>query len=722
MKMILSLRPLLLLPALLLVTARGDLVGHWKFDEGSGTTYADSSPNENDAMAVGSNLWSTDTAPTGIPNPAAIQFDGQAAYVSSPYPGIEGNAPRTVAFWIKTTTNGAHGIVAWGNSTVNGAKWHIRINDNANNGPAGAIRTESQGDFTIGSTLVNDGAWHHIASVYPEGGGELGTVLHYVDGVLDNPGGNNASTQPVITSTTADPVTIGRRTQGATDTYFPGLVDDVRIYDRALSAQEVSDLMGATPTEDGLVLYMPLDEGDGDVIDDLGSGDNDGVLNGGASSIPTWSTDAPPHLSSSLAFNNSGDHLLTEFPGIGGTASRSITFWFKTTFTADNGIVAWGNAGGNGLKWHARINSTGADGPVGALRLEIQGGRTVATTPVTDDQWHHAAIVFEEDGDPDLQDLVFYLDGELDPVSLVTSVPIDTQIGGGGGLPVWIGARDQVGALRGFAGNLADVRIYDSGLTQEEVQAIMMGADGRKLKLEVAREDGSLRFSWESREGMRYRLRSTADPAGAPPAEWLVFDGRDNLEANPPLNTLTLPLPAEAARFFVVEEFPPPPVVIYSETFDTGAAGWTSFLDGEPGTEWELGPPSLVGPPAAHSEPNCFATNLASNYAFDAFARLRSRSIDLTTAPGATLYFWHYVDIEPTFDWGEIAVLDATNGTELGLLGGRIDGLPAGWEQVRRTFPPAALGREVILEFRFESDNFENRAGWYIDDVEVTVP
>ncbi|MDA7865897.1 hypothetical protein N9C66_05885 [Akkermansiaceae bacterium] len=496
-----------------------DLVGHWLFDEGEGTLYADSSPNGNDAIIANSPIWSTDVPTTGFANAASLDLDGAGRYIDTAYPGIAGNAARTVAFWIKTTTAGNHGIVAWGNSTNNGTKWHVRLNDNANNGPVGAIRTETQGDFTIGSTSINDGNWHHVASVYPEGGGELGTVIHYVDGVAEAPGGNGGSTQPVNTSVTADPVTVGRRNQGGLPGYFPGQLDDVRIYDRALSAPEVAQLSAAAPTTDGLVMHFPLDEGSGTLAADLGSGDNDGTLIDPTPIAPTWSNDAPDHLSHSLLFANNNDLLRTDYEGIGGTASRSVTFWFKTSLTFDNGILGWGNAAGDGLKWHARLNTAAADGPVGALRLEIQNGRTVATTPANDGLWHHGAIVFEEDADPDISDVVFYLDGELDPVDLFTSVPIDTQ-NTGGPFAVTLGGRLQGGAIRGFEGNLADLRIYDSGLTQAEVREIMSGGmtgggDLAITSLEYTPGDpGSATITWQSRPGRSYRIESSPNLEG----------------------------------------------------------------------------------------------------------------------------------------------------------------------------------------------------------------
>ena len=81
----------------------------------------------------------------------SLVLNGASHYVSTPFVGIGGNAQRTVSFWVKTNAVGGNGIVAWGDSAVNGAKWHVRLNDNAANGPVGAIRTETQGDFTIGA-------------------------------------------------------------------------------------------------------------------------------------------------------------------------------------------------------------------------------------------------------------------------------------------------------------------------------------------------------------------------------------------------------------------------------------------------------------------------------------------------------------------------------------------------------------------------------------------
>jgi hypothetical protein len=143
---------------------------------------------------------------------------------------------------------------------------------------------------------------------------------------------------------------------------------------------------------------------------------------------------------------------------------------------------------------------------------------------------------------------------------------------------------------------------------------------------------------------------------------------------------------------------------------------------GAAGTAWEIGAPSLVGPFAANSGANCFGTNLAAEYGLNANIWLRSPPIDLTTVGAATLYYAQAFTIEEGFDAGSVVVLDAIDDSELAVITAIIDGVSLDWKQVRKPIPAEALGKTIKLEFRFTSDHLQNDAGWYIDDVNVTVP
>jgi len=253
------------------------------------------------------------------------------------------------------------------------------------------------------------------------------------------------------------------------------------------------------------------------------------------------------------------------------------------------------------------------------------------------------------------------------------------------------------------------------------------------FSLTITSNGADLDLTWDSRAGMFYVLRSSTDLA-ADLATWdsinvpgsVENNGVFEIAANPPLNSHRIPRPGDPVRFYRVEEFPTPPQSVFSGDFEGGQGGWTTGGDpgSDPFTNWEFGAPTVVGPAAANSGANCFGTNLAAGYANDADLWLRSPAIDLTAAGGATLNFSHYVDIEENFDSGQVWLLDAdAANAELAILEMNIDGNnPAGWEAFSKSLPAAALGKNVVIEFRFSSDNFNDptQAGWYIDDVLVT--
>jgi hypothetical protein len=263
--------------------------------------------------------------------------------------------------------------------------------------------------------------------------------------------------------------------------------------------------------------------------------------------------------------------------------------------------------------------------------------------------------------------------------------------------------------------------LYGSGLEGTSLGDLIGGGEDR-LGLQVRKSGpGMLELSWNSAGGELYNVRSETNPANGDPNTWPIFNGYQNLAAAPPRNILTFPRPADSERFFVVEAFPAPPVTVFEDDFENGVGGWTMGSEGAGGTVWELGDPG-VGPFGANSPVNCFATNLDSDYGFDAIVWLRSPSIDLTTAGGATLRYAEFRDIETGFDFGTVRILDAGNNAELAVLDATIDGVTVDWEDVKKSIPAAALGKVIKIEFRFTSDDIQNYAGWYLDDILVTVP
>ncbi len=233
----------------------------------------------------------------------------------------------------------------------------------------------------------------------------------------------------------------------------------------------VSALGVARDASGGLVAYWNLEEGTGTTTQAVvGSPQADGRLVGA-----TWITaDLAPIAGTKAAVffkSTSADRVETTYPGVVGQAARSVTAWIRAEPTqTNNGVmVGWG-ANATDQRYSFRFNKTAADGALNAVRLEIQGSRAVATTPVNDRQWHHVAVTHGTGAR--IGEVKFYVDGKLDAL---TSAPA-TAVINTASTSVVLGNSGHATATYGFDGALDEVRIYDHVLTEAEIQQIMRGA------------------------------------------------------------------------------------------------------------------------------------------------------------------------------------------------------------------------------------------------------
>lgn len=258
------------------------------------------------------------------------------------------------------------------------------------------------------------------------------------------------------------------------------------------------------------------------------------------------------------------------------------------------------------------------------------------------------------------------------------------------------------------------------------------------LFLKITASGDDLVLAWDSKDGELYTLRSAIDLTAAVPLDWSIFDGRADIAATPPRNTLTVPRPVEPVRFFVIEQFDaPPPPPLLSEPFDADALlpdGWTSNGPSND-TDWEVGTPSGVAsaPTAANSAPNCVGTNIGGYYTENADVSLVSPSITIPAGSGATLSFRQFIDTDidgTPHDLGSVRILDADSADApiagLEILNIEGDGI-AGWTEEMLDLPALDVGgKNIKVEFRFVSNagtvpDLDVWGGFYVDDVVVTV-
>ncbi|MFP4058548.1 MAG: LamG-like jellyroll fold domain-containing protein [Candidatus Brocadiia bacterium] len=453
----------------LAVPARAGLVAHWQLDENDGYVAADT---------VGGHDGTLTPSDPGGPNWAAgvlgqaLDFDGGGDRVETSWEGIAGGAARSVAFWVKTTDTGPTGLVGWGNHTGGGAKWHVRVNDQDGGDPlVGAVRTEVQGGYNIGDVVIADGQWHHVASVLPDDGTpNVEDVVHYVDGV--RVGASDINPHSVNTDTTggqARPVSLGARYQGTWDV-VDGVMDDVRVYDHALSDSEVAALAAVSaPSVSGLVAHWKFDDGPGHTTAVDSAGGHTATLRPSTGG-PAWSADTAPTGEPNpyaLTFDGGDDSAVAaDYKGVTGTDPRTVAAWIKTDSNGNQAIASWGR-NQNAEKWTFRVQNN--NGTNGAIRTEVNGGYVVGNTPLGDGQWHHVASVLPDVPSPNVTDVVLYVDGIPQGLSASQGNPIDTA----SIADLMIGIDH---SNRRFGGSIDDLRVYDRPLSMAEIRELAWAA------------------------------------------------------------------------------------------------------------------------------------------------------------------------------------------------------------------------------------------------------
>ena len=221
------------------------LVAYYTFDAG---TPKDNSGNGNNGVFEG------DPKPAAGKIGGCLDFDGDGDGVTvADDPSLQLPDALTVACWIKARTGADHGGVVWKGEMIGwGANFNYRI---ATAGDGLTWGTTSAGEnyfATAGVLKLNE--WMFVAMT-GDGATEIGYVSS--DGVnfdipasdQDNPKAGGAP----YNVWEGQPVRIGWA-QGlggdlAALTYFDGLIDEVAIYDRALSEDELSDLAGGLVNE-----------------------------------------------------------------------------------------------------------------------------------------------------------------------------------------------------------------------------------------------------------------------------------------------------------------------------------------------------------------------------------------------------------------------------------------------------------------------------------------
>lgn len=307
---------------------------------------------------------------------------------------------------------------------------------------------------TGGTCSTTGGGWHHYAGTYD------GSVARlYVDGIM-----LGSLTTSGSISYDANPFSIGRYDGG--DYSFNGDIDDVRLYNRALTATEITNQyksynaqinIGATavPTppvinlSQGLIGHWPFDGNLNDATPYTRNGTNSGA---------TLTTDRQGQTNKAYFFNGTSATVLmptfTSFPGAGTTNEFTYCAWVKGT---NNRSVVRQQNGTDFLV---------LDWMSGNLNLVSWDGYTsgIASGIPNDNMWHLGCMVWARNTTNGFRS---YTDGVLVAQRNSVDVAIPT-----GAATLYIGSYNNIGEYE--SGSIDDVRIWNRALTTAEMQALYL--------------------------------------------------------------------------------------------------------------------------------------------------------------------------------------------------------------------------------------------------------
>ncbi|MDO8336235.1 MAG: LamG domain-containing protein, partial [Candidatus Saccharibacteria bacterium] len=450
----------------------------WTFDGANlKTNVADSSGSGNNGSIIFGTLGNKATTTAVVIGKLgqAMKFDGRDDYVnglSAPFGFAD--TTFTVSAWVNNSLSGGeYNVVSQG--AGNNGGWTFQVNS----GVYTSVIFKCGGKvvYTGRASLTTKNKWRHIVAVITTSTSDLNqnNATIYVDGV-SMAVTTSVRTDVYYTSTSTDMWGIGIR--GANTVYraspFPGSIDDVRVYNRALSATEVKKLYnlssdkintvstataGGDTLKSGLVGWWTFDGANlkTNVADSSGTG-NTGYLKG---ITATSSAVVPGRIGQALKLNGSTQYVdvstLDSYPN--GKATLSMSVWAKWSGTANNrNIVGWWNTDENRI-------SLDSSNP-GRVYIAFDKGATrVAVystlTNYNNNKWHHIVSVY------DGAFVRLYIDG----ISAGTPTALTGNLFSGDKFNIG-NISDSSSATWKFGGSIDDVRVYSRALSASEVKQL----------------------------------------------------------------------------------------------------------------------------------------------------------------------------------------------------------------------------------------------------------
>ncbi|HEX8226933.1 MAG TPA: LamG domain-containing protein [Candidatus Saccharimonadales bacterium] len=435
-------------PGLRAAAGENGLVGHWKLDG----NVKDATPNGANGTA---NSASLTTDRKGAAN-SAYSFNGTTSSIVIPHStAYKPTSAISVGVWAKFTNVAAGGFPSILSNTEDGGGWSLYVNNsgaaygdclNGNLCFDVSIAGIGYQVIQVSRSVLTSGSWANITATYD------GTIARlYVNGQQV---ATNTFSGAINTNTSG--VCFGDEVTGSAscaDYKFAGSIDEVRIYNRALTAPEVAAQATAynanvqlSDLQKGLVGDWPMN---GNAKDSTPQGNN------GLVTAATLTTDRKGRLNSAYSFNGTNAYILAQsnnnIPAVNG--AKTVTGWFNTTKTSGIQVLMALSDTGTCTAGLAVVVDTNK---FAVYRCSV--GSIIQTAFTATNSWHHFAYTY--DGTTNN----LYLDN--------VAVSPNTTAVGTGTVGYTIFGNERAAGSIWYSGQLDDIRIYNRALSATEVTAL----------------------------------------------------------------------------------------------------------------------------------------------------------------------------------------------------------------------------------------------------------
>jgi len=430
------------------LTDESGLVGWWKMDDLVNGNTTDSSGQKNNGSVIGatfnSGRWDK-----------GYYFDGATANIEIlNAPELEVLPAITFMAWVYPESGIADGDIVINKENEYESSWN-------SDGWKTAVRTDSNNwwwSTGTGADTVTLNKWVHLVSIWADA-----RILQYVNGVLKT----NQSQPGSTTYDSNSSLRIGRRATAAPAYHFVGKIDEVRIYNRSLSADEVKE----SYLSKGLVGHWKMNADERNSTDTY---DSSGYNNHGKISGAVQTNEG--RFKEGYKFDGVDDYIDA---GNGASINISIpdfsvSMWLNPASATQQGLIS--KYGGDATVRAWRIDRVVTSGYV-TMYIYNSSSELYSYNDICNSNWIPPNVWTNLNIVLNITHINCYMNGVLKESTILTANNIQ-QVS----YPFEIG-RVNTGAQPEFNGTIDEVRIYNRALTSTEVAGLYNGTKSNYLVL-----------------------------------------------------------------------------------------------------------------------------------------------------------------------------------------------------------------------------------------------